>query len=179
MLTGNGVDGTPAPVPLPPPPKVSVIEYYHQNFDHYFITAIADEIGKLDNGTFAGWTRTGKSFKAYVAAGSSTATVCRFFSTSFAPKSSHFYGASAPECAAVKANANWNFEGDVLYVTPPAIDGNCPTGTSAVYRLYNNGQGAAPNHRYTTDTATRSLMLTKGWIPEGNGALGVTMCAPS
>ena len=28
-----------------------------------------------------------------------------------------------------------------------------------VYRLYNNGQGGAPNHRYTTSLATRTQML--------------------
>ena len=33
---------------------ISVIEYYHAVFDHYFVTGIADEITKLDNGTFAG-----------------------------------------------------------------------------------------------------------------------------
>ena len=45
---------------------VRVIEYYHAVFDHYFMTAIADEITKLDNGTFAGWARTGHSFNVFV-----------------------------------------------------------------------------------------------------------------
>ena len=53
-----------------------------------------------------------------------------------------------------------------------------PAGTTPVYRLYNEGQGAAPNHRYTTDLALRSQMIAKGWTPEGLGALGVIMCAP-
>ena len=42
--------------------KTLAIEYYHAGFDHYFVTDIADEITKLDNGTFVGWTRTGESF---------------------------------------------------------------------------------------------------------------------
>ncbi len=54
----------------------------------------------------------------------------------------------------------------------------CATGVP-VYRLYNNGQGAAPNHRYTTSLATRTTMLDKGWIPEGSGNLGVIMCSPA
>ena len=47
-----------------------------------------------------------------------------------------------------------------------------------VYRMYNNGQGAAPNHRFTTDFATRDSMLTrpadKAWLAEGawEGAVG-------
>jgi cytochrome c553 len=176
-LTGTGVVAGPAPTP-PFAATVTVVEYFHEKFDHYFITAIADEIAKLDNGTFAGWTRTGASFKSYATPVAGTVAVCRFFSSAFAPKSSHFYTASTPECTAVKANPDWSFEGEVLNVTPPAADGSCPSGNVPVYRLYNDGQGAAPNHRYTTDPAVRSAMQAKRWVPEGNGALGVTMCVP-
>ena len=42
------------------PGKARAIEYYHAAFDHYFITIVDDEITKLDNGTFVGWTRTGE-----------------------------------------------------------------------------------------------------------------------
>ena len=48
--------------------KVLAIEYHHAVFDHYFITAIPDEITKLDNGTFVGWARTGLSFNVYATA---------------------------------------------------------------------------------------------------------------
>ncbi|MEO8507938.1 MAG: M36 family metallopeptidase, partial [Betaproteobacteria bacterium] len=156
----------------------AVIEYYHAAFDHYFVTNIADEIAKLDNGTFVGWTRTGESFNVYAGAGADNADVCRFFSTAFTPKSSHFYTANAGECATVRQNPNWQFEGAVFAVPTPDAQGACAAGTQPVYRLYNNGQGAAPNHRYTTSLATRTQMLAKGWIAEGNGTLGVSMCAP-
>ena len=33
---------------------VRVIEFYHAAFNHYFMTAIANEIALLDNGTFVG-----------------------------------------------------------------------------------------------------------------------------
>ena len=158
--------------------KVLAIEYYHAVFDHYFITSIADEITKLDNGTFVGWARTGASFNVYSDAPPGTFPVCRFFSTSFAPKSSHFYTPSAAECATVKANPNWQFEGNVFTVPTPDAAGLCAAGTVPVYRLYNNGQGAAPNHRYTTSLATRSTMIAAQWIPEGAGELGVVMCSP-
>jgi hypothetical protein len=158
--------------------KSPVIEYYHAAFDHYFITNIADEITKLDNGTFVGWARTGESFNVYSDAPGGSSGVCRFFSTSFAPKSSHFYTALASECATVKQNPNWQFEAVVFSVPTPDINGICPAGTVPVYRLYNNGQGAAPNHRFTTSLGTRAVMLSKGWIPEGNG-VGVSMCSPT
>ena len=104
---------------------VKVIEYYHAAFDHYFITGIAGEITKLDNGTFVGWTRTGLAFNAFVSGTADTANVCRFFSTSFDPKSSHFYTPSASECVTVKSNPNWSFEGEVFNVALPRADASC------------------------------------------------------
>ncbi|MEO5764069.1 MAG: hypothetical protein ABIR52_02065, partial [Casimicrobiaceae bacterium] len=161
-----------------PAPKIAAIEYHHAVFDHYFITAIADEIAKLDNGTFAGWARTGSVFNVYGADQIGTKPVCRFFSTSFAPKSSHFYTPDSTECATVKRNADWQFEGLVFNIAVPDANGNCAAGTQPVYRLYNDGMGAAPNHRYTTSLPIRAAMIAAGWIPEGYGPLAVGMCAP-
>jgi hypothetical protein len=160
--------------------KNVAVEYYHAAFDHYFVTHIADEITKLDNGTFVGWTRTGESFNVFADAPPGAAAVCRFFSTSFAPKSSHFYTPDVAECNTVKQNPNWQFEAEVFTIWRPDAAGNCPADTRPVYRMYNNGQGAAPNHRYTTSLAARATMLSpsKGWIPEGYGPLGVIMCSP-
>jgi len=163
--------------------KVLAIEYYHAEWDHYFVTAIPAEITALDNGTFAGWARTGLSFNVYATAGApgSSSTVYRFFSTSFAPKSSHFYTANFSEYQALLVNHNWQVEGAVFNVPVPAADGTCAAGTIPVYRLYNNGQGAAPNHRFTTDLSVRTTMLSrpadKAWIAEGMG-IGVGFCSP-
>jgi len=183
-VVSNGI-GSPQTVAVtgtgtvtPPPATVQLIEYYHAAFDHYFITGIADEITKLDNGTFVGWVRTGLTFKGYPSGTAGTVVVCRFFSTSFDPKSSHFYTPFANECAIVKANPDWLFEGEVFNMAIPDINGVCQAGTIPIYRLYNNGQGAAPNHRYTRDLAVRAQMIAAGWIPEGYGPLGVIMCAP-
>ena len=158
---------------------VSVIEYYHAAFDHYFITAIPEEITLLNNGVFVGWTRTGLQFKAYAAEAIGTSPVCRFFTTAFGPKSSNFHTPFASECAAVQANPDWLLEsGAAFYIALPAFDGSCATGLTPVYRLYNRGQGGAPNHRYTTDVTARAQMVAQGWIPEGNGADAVEMCSP-
>jgi hypothetical protein len=105
--------------------------------------------------------------------------VCRFFSTSFGERSSHFYTPFANECAIVKNSHDWQFEGEVFNIPVPDTNGACPAGTVPVYRLYNDGQGAAPNHRYTTDLAVRADMIAHGWIPEGYGPLAVMMCAPA
>jgi hypothetical protein len=185
-VTGDGVGspqvviatGKGATTPPPPPATVELIEYHHAEWDHYFMTGIPDEITKLDNGTFVGWARTGYKFKSYPLGTAASNVVCRFFSTSFAPRSSHFYTPFGGECAIVKLNPDWSFEGEVFNIPVPNVEGVCAAGTVPVYRLYNNGQGAAPNHRYTTDLAVRTQMMATGWVPEGYGPLGVIMCAP-
>ncbi len=184
----SGAGTAVAPPPPPPPPTaqtVDVIEYYHAAFGHYFVTYLQAEIVKLDNGTFAGWARTGKQFKAYTSPGTGLTPVCRFFTNyiDFAPKSSHFYTPDAPECTVVQSNAVWQYEGQVFYTQAPSVTGVCPTNTVPVYRMYNNGQSGAPNHRYTTELSVRAEMIavTKTpapWIPEGAGTIGVIMCAP-
>jgi hypothetical protein len=59
-----------------------------------------------------------------------------------------------------------------------ATSGACAEGNTPLYRLYNNGIGGAPNHRYTTSLSIRSTMLAAGWIPEGFGSDGITGCVP-
>jgi hypothetical protein len=154
------------------------VEYYHAEFDHYFITAIDAEISALDAGRFIGWTRTGLGFDVFQSTVTGTSPVCRFFSTAFAPKSSHFYTPDVNECAIVKLNASWSFEGQVFSLALPSATGTCPAGTVPLYRMYNNGKGGAPNHRYTQSAAVRSQMQAQGWISEGYGSLGVIGCNP-
>lgn len=154
------------------------VEYRQTDWNHYFVTVSEDEIAKLDAGVFHGWSRTGESFKVYPLDTRGRANVCRFFSVSFAPKSSHFY-AYGIECDIVRQNPDWQFEGEVFAVAVAGGDGACAIGTVPLYRLYNDGQGDAPNHRYTTSLATRASMLGQGWIPEGFGPLGVFACVPA
>ncbi|HVF62642.1 MAG TPA: hypothetical protein VNE58_01445, partial [Casimicrobiaceae bacterium] len=165
--------------PPPPPAKSTIVEYFHATFNHYFITNIADEIAALDSGKFVGWARTNRTFSGYSATNGFVSPVCRFFTIAFPPKSSHFYTGIAAECASVRGNSAWTYEGEAFWVhSPDTITGNCPTGTQTVWRMYNNGMSGAPNHRYTVDPAIRLEMLGKGWIAEGFGPEGVAFCAP-
>jgi hypothetical protein len=163
----------------PAAPVTTAIEYYHTGFNHYFVTTFANEIALLDAGAFQGWVRTGREFDVWSTAAGREAGVCRFFSTSFAPKSSHFYTPFADECTTVRGNRDWQFEAIAFYVDLPNVNGNCLPGTTPLYRLYNNGQGGAPNHRYTTALDVRNQMLQQGWIPEGYGPLGAIACVPA
>jgi hypothetical protein len=152
-------------------------EYFHPSFAHHFVTASQDEIDKLDTGFFSGWVRTGESFNVYTSWADGLVPVCRFFTTAFPPASSHFYAPRGLGCEETFRNPHWQFEGDVFYARIPEADGNCPSGSVPVYRLYNNGQSGAPNHRFTTSDETRAQMLANGYIAEGAG-IGVGMCAP-
>jgi hypothetical protein len=159
---------------------VAVVEYHHAEFDHYFVTADADEIANLDNGVTPGWMRTGLSFDAFATPAKATVAVCRLFSSAFAPKSSHFYSPFAAECTKVSGDPHWQLEtSDAFDIALPSATGECASGSVPVYRLYNNGQGGAPNHRYTTDRRVRAQMIVEGWVPEGLGPDAVQMCAPS
>jgi hypothetical protein len=57
-------------------------------------------------------------------------------------------------------------------------NGLCPAGTIPLYRLYNNGMGGAPNHRYTTSVAVFDQMAAAGWFFEGDGNTKVFACVP-
>lgn len=152
------------------PTRAKAVEYIHAVFGHYFVTANTDEIGKLDAGTFAGWARTGEAFNVAATGSPGTLDVCRFFTEKFPPSSSHFYTPFAEECAQVKANPDWAFEGLVFGVGVPDAIGACAAGSIPLYRYYNNGMGGAPNHRYTTSTAIGATMSSLGWTLEGVGA---------
>jgi YVTN family beta-propeller protein len=161
-----------------------VIEYHHAGFDHYFITPKPAEIALLDARAppFQEWSRTGYAFNVYApaTAPAGSVAICRFFNDSFAPKSSHFYAAHGFGCEdTLTYFPDWRLEDDRLFnaMLPDSVSGACPAGTVPVYRMYNNGMGNAPNHRFVTSFAERQNMIGAGWVAEGAG-IGVGMCVP-
>jgi len=176
----------------PTPTFVAAVEYYNAALDHYFMTASAAEIDALDSGRLAGWQRTGESMRVgqvsrtwdgleYAYDGN---PVCRFYLPPPAGDS-HFFSASATECAAVRSRfPAFVEETDAAFysATPSPFDHECPVihgidfddVLQPVYRLWD--QRADGNHRYTTSTAIRDAMIARGWLPEGDGPLGVVMC---
>jgi Repeat of unknown function (DUF5648) len=152
---------------------VRAVEYYHQFLEHFFVTASAAEIEALDDRVIPGWLRTGQRYRVHDDPAPDRSPVCRFTTGAFAGKSTHFYTASAAECVALQANPDWVYEGVVFHVRMPDAAGACPTGTTAVERLYNAGRGGAPNHAYTVDPAKRDSLVALGDPSEG-----VAFCAP-
>jgi hypothetical protein len=167
-----------APASPPPPAANTVVEFYNTILDHYFITADANEVAAIDNGSAGpGWNRTGDSFKA----GGDT-FVCRFYGSLSPGPNSHFYTADADECALLKhlqastpaTERRWNFESNDFSTTTP-VNRVCPAGLVPVYRAYNNGlaRNIDSDHRITSNAAAIQAVVTRGWIDEG-----VVMCAP-
>lgn len=163
-------------MPAYEPGVVQAVEYRHAEFNHYFFSSDQADISALDSGRFAGWSRTGNRFYVWPSQQSPAhQPVCRFFTEAFAPRSSHFYTAIPDECAEVKRNPDWQYEKIAGFVALADLSGACSVGVK-LYRVYNNGMSGAPNHRYTTDKATRDAMIQQGWVPEGYGPDGVIAC---
>ena len=163
---------------------ITAVEYYHAGFNHYFITAFTEEIAALDAGAFGGaWSRTGQTFSVWAEGNGALSPVCRFFSSGFGSKSSHFYTPYPAECATLKTNPLWQYEAVAFYLALPvgSSPGNqtCPSDMLPLYRLYNNGMGGAPNHRYTTSTAIFNQMTALGWAFEGQANTKVFACIPA
>lgn len=162
--------------------ETTAVEYFHPQFGHYFVTANGAEEYGLDTAANPAWVRTGKQFKVWIQSAPELAEVCRFWSgQSFAPKSSHFYTPYVSECQGLAGGGVWGYEGTAFYLRlPEGAPGarTCPAGAQPLYRAYNNGQGGAPNHRYTTDLATIDAMVAQGWIVEGDAGTRLFACAP-
>ncbi|MEO8848890.1 MAG: hypothetical protein ABI440_09725 [Casimicrobiaceae bacterium] len=170
------------PAPQAGTQKVNVVEYRQAGWDHYFITADTGEQALLGKPPFDDWQPTGNAFYAYdpAQAPETSQPVCRFFNVSFVPKSTHFYALPAACQQVLSGFPDWILEKPQAFnMLVPDASGNCPSGSIPVYRLYNNGQGGAPNHRFVTSATDRAAMLARGYVSEGSGALGVGMCAPS
>lgn len=148
---------------------LDAVEYYHPGMNHYFMTAFPQEIAALDAGQFGGWQRTGLTFRVKETPeglpSPQLRPVCRYFSDSFAPRSSHFYSALTEECQLLAANPLWRYEAEAFWVSTPA-SGSCGN-DAAVTRFYNNGEGGAPNHRYAANQATVDAMTAAKWVREG------------
>ncbi|HEX6794113.1 MAG TPA: hypothetical protein VF304_09700 [Casimicrobiaceae bacterium] len=155
--------------PLPPSAGgQTAIEYYNGTLDHYFITSDPTEVAILDAGQqIPGWQRTGYAFNVYAPDTAAGVAACRFFGVPGVGPNSHFYTILPNECADVKRNPLWIFEGLVFRVDAPDGAGNCPADRVPVVRMYNNGKGGQANHRYLTSHSEIAEMLVEGWIVEG------------
>lgn len=150
---------------------VAVVEYFNVNLRHYFITANPAEMASIESGGAGpGWQRTGYGFHAYVPEAGvpvGARPVCRFYGTPGVGPNSHFYTADADECAAVKRDRGWTYEGTAFYVMLP-VGQQCAGNAPPVFRAYNNRYPQNDsNHRYATEYAVLQALQPQGWSIEG------------
>ena len=177
LAMSNAGNATGAIIP-PGPGLIQLVEYHNVATDHYFLTSISAEIAALDAGQIAGWIRTGNNFNAFADAIAGASPVCRIYLPPVYGDS-HFFSASPAECAYVQAAmpAAILESANAFYIdTPDTTTGACPSGTLAVYRLWNHR--ADLDHRYTTSAAIKAAMIAQGYVAEGYGPDQVTMCSP-
>lgn len=165
-----------------------VVEYYSANLDHYFMATGAGEIALLDRGSQGDWKRTGQRFKAWSRqsdASPGAVAVCRFYARG---PNSHFFTGSKQECDSLKALEQqqradatsrgtaflgWAYEGIAFWSMLP-VNGQCPAGTTPVYRVYNDRAAQNDsNHRFTADPMQYSAMTASG------SDEGAQLCSPS
>ena len=105
-----------------------------------------------------------------------TSPVCRFYIPP-ALGNSHFFGRGPAECNATgQKNPSFVLEDPAFMHLVVPTAGVCPAGTTPVYRVFSNRPDA--NHRYMTDRAVRTQMVSTGWLAEGDGPDLVVMCGP-
>jgi len=93
--------------------------------------------------------------------------VCRYYGNPSFGLDTHFYSASADECAAVQRNwpQQWMLESSNVFriYMPDAMTGACPAATQSVYRTWNGR--ADTNHRYTMDATVHMTMMAAAVPP--------------
>ena len=141
------------------------------NLRHYFDTAGVEEIASIEaGGAGPGWQRTGNDFRAWMPGTGvpvGAVAVCRFYGTPARGPNSHFYTAHPAECAVVRNDGGWTYEGTAFFVMPEQ-GGRCPDSSLPVYRAYNNGFASNDsNHRYSTSLPALVAMQQQGWTVEG------------
>ena len=158
--------------------SMSVVEFYHAAFDHYFITWMPDEIAILDTGhadqrldahrpLFQDLHFPAVRNLAGVSLLHSAVRWAIRTSSVAAPRSAKRQGRR------IRAS-RWRTRASCTCSCPSA--GVCPANTIQVYRVFSNRPDA--NHRYMIDKAVRDQMVAKGWLAEGDGPDLVVMCAP-
>jgi hypothetical protein len=157
-------------------PDLEVVEYYHPETRHYFMTGSKSDQVALD-ALPAQFKRTGRSFAAWsqtVARPVDAVAVIRFFNPSVA---THVFTASATDIALLRALptsrvANGFVDEGVAFYLLKSSDNTCATGQKAIFRAYNNRPDG--NHRYSNDLPTQAATVKTGFVHEG-----VAFCAPN
>lgn len=156
--------GSPSAVPES---TVVVVEYHNLFRDHYFMTALPEEIALLDSGQISGWHRTGEEFRA-LASGTVHANslpVCRYYGRPESGLDTHFFSYLPFECdvLATESPQKWLLESAEIFRFPyPFTCDDEPNGR-LLYRLFNNRTDSITAIRPTSACVTRWLLKAGSW----------------
>ena len=156
--------------------EIIVAEYRRVLSDQYFLASDISERALLETGGGNGdWFRTNVAFTAWQNVGTfpaDTVPVCRFFGAASGP-TEHFFTANPDECALLKSNPRWVYEGDTFRVRALAGDA-CSVEYQTVIRFYKPGATVAtsrhlyflasdtPNGRDRMDSRRAGVLRTAG-----------------
>ena len=151
-------------------PAATIVEFFNAPANKYFISANPADWALLDQYASIGWKRTGVTFSAYTQGQDASAQpVCRFFAPAVA---SHFFSVNKSDCDTLAVTPGFVNEGTAWYALAP-VAGACASGTTSLYRTFNNGSNGPANHRYFTDFSFYQSYASKGYALEG-----LSMCLP-
>ena len=162
------------------PSSLPVFSLFHPPTNTFFATASqSDQTALLAQG----WQMADGGFTVWPASGPSpllAKPVCRFF---IPAKATHFYSASATDCALLKTTPGFVDEGIAFRALLP-LRGSCGLGTKPVYRMFDSVRA---NHRYVVGGDTAYAMVTAYLDQNFNGLPhipstwvneGIAFCSP-
>ena len=157
-------------------PGATIVEFFNSTSSKYFISANPADWALLDQYASIGWKRTGVTFSAFTQGQDASAKpVYRFYAPAVG---SHFFTISESDRALLANTPGFVAEGVAWYAydqlqTLVATINPCASGTTALYRTFNNGSNGPANHRYFQDYGFYQSYAAKGYALEG-----VAMCLP-
>ena len=157
-------------------PGATIVEFFNSTSSKYFISANPADWALLDQYASIGWKRTGVTFSAFTQGQDASAKpVYRFFAPAVG---SHFFTISESDRALLSNTPGFTAEGIAWYAydqlqTLVATINPCASGSTALYRTFNNGSSGPANHRYFQDYGFYQSYAAKGYALEG-----VAMCLP-
>ena len=159
---------------------VTLVEYYIDALDYYFLTGRTADKAALDAlpGVFA---RTGQQIKVYATPNVDTLPLERHYFDKVArsgSRGSHFFTALPSDQLALTSLNPFNqqlvakpyLEGVEGYVIPKTAAGNCALGTLPIYRAFKGEPRYVDdgNHRFSTSLTQHQDMVNRlGWTDEG------------
>jgi hypothetical protein len=173
--------GQSASVPLAPPATATAqaVEYYYADWDYYFVTAFPSEIALL------GRRRVRRQLEAHRSIVQRVdfrlgqhARGVPLLQQELCSEELALLHAVSERMPNGEAKPGLAVRGDCLLHGADFCQRQLHPGTIPLYRLYNNGKGGAPNHRYTTSQTILNQMLAAGWVYEGNGITRAFACLP-